>query len=66
MATTPQTAYEPTEGAPSDLQEKARRHLWMHFTRRVVVFPDPDGPSSVKNSPRPISRSTPSTAATSP
>ena len=33
MATTPQTAYEPTEGAPSDLQEKARRHLWMHFTR---------------------------------
>src|SRR3954466_15784353 len=33
MATTPQTAYEPHAGAPSDLQEKARRHLWMHFTR---------------------------------
>jgi adenosylmethionine-8-amino-7-oxononanoate aminotransferase len=33
MATTPQTAYEPNTGAPSDLQEKARRHLWMHFTR---------------------------------
>ena len=33
MATTPQTAYEPHTGAPSDLQEKARRHLWMHFTR---------------------------------
>ena len=33
MATTPQTVYEPHAGAPSDLQEKARRHLWMHFTR---------------------------------
>src|SRR4051812_42730294 len=33
MATTPQYAYEPHAGAPSDLQEKARRHLWMHFTR---------------------------------
>ena len=33
MATTPQTVYEPHPGAPSDLQEKARRHLWMHFTR---------------------------------
>src|SRR3954454_18717070 len=33
MATTPQTAYEPHAGTPSDLQEKARRHLWMHFTR---------------------------------
>ena len=33
MATTPQTVYEPHTGAPSDLQEKARRHLWMHFTR---------------------------------
>ena len=33
MATTPQTVYEPHAGTPSDLQEKARRHLWMHFTR---------------------------------
>jgi adenosylmethionine-8-amino-7-oxononanoate aminotransferase len=33
MATTPQTAYEPKAGAPSELQELARRHLWMHFTR---------------------------------
>jgi adenosylmethionine-8-amino-7-oxononanoate aminotransferase len=33
MATTPQTVYEPHTGASSDLQEKARRHLWMHFTR---------------------------------
>src|SRR5439155_14240520 len=34
--------------------------------RSVVVLPEPDGPSSVKNSPAPIARSTPSTAATSP
>jgi adenosylmethionine-8-amino-7-oxononanoate aminotransferase len=33
MASTPQTAFEPHIGAPSDLQKKARRHLWMHFTR---------------------------------
>jgi adenosylmethionine-8-amino-7-oxononanoate aminotransferase len=33
MATTPQTVFEPETGAPSTLQEKARRHLWMHFTR---------------------------------
>src|SRR3954471_11167585 len=33
MATTPQYAYEPHAGAPSELQEKAREHLWMHFTR---------------------------------
>jgi hypothetical protein len=33
VATTPQTVYEPHAGAASSLQEKARRHLWMHFTR---------------------------------
>jgi adenosylmethionine-8-amino-7-oxononanoate aminotransferase len=33
MATTPQTVTEPEVGAPSALQERARRHLWMHFTR---------------------------------
>jgi adenosylmethionine-8-amino-7-oxononanoate aminotransferase len=33
MATTPQTVYESQPGAPSALQDKARRHLWMHFTR---------------------------------
>ncbi len=32
--------------------------------RSVVVFPEPDGPRSVKNSPAAISRTTPSTAAT--
>ena len=34
--------------------------------RRHVVFPEPDGPSIEKNSPRRTSRFTPSTAATSP
>src|SRR5918998_3504673 len=33
MATTPQYVTEDRTGAPSELQEKARRHLWMHFTR---------------------------------
>jgi adenosylmethionine-8-amino-7-oxononanoate aminotransferase len=32
MATTPQTATEPRPTV-SDLQRKARNHLWMHFTR---------------------------------
>ncbi len=34
--------------------------------RRVVVLPDPDGPSIEKNSPSAMSRSTPETASTSP
>src|SRR5918992_2965592 len=33
MATPPQAVHEPHAGAPSELQDKARRHLWMHFTR---------------------------------
>src|SRR5918992_4703459 len=33
MATTPQAVTDQQSGAPSELQEKARRHLWMHFTR---------------------------------
>src|SRR5256885_10839345 len=36
------------------------------ISRSVVVLPEPDGPSSVKNSPASISRSTWSTATTSP
>src|SRR5689334_19988751 len=36
------------------------------MTRSVVVFPDPDGPSRVKNSPDAISRSRFSIATTSP
>jgi adenosylmethionine-8-amino-7-oxononanoate aminotransferase len=33
MATTPQTVYEEQIGPPSALQEKALKHLWMHFTQ---------------------------------
>src|ERR671932_790407 len=36
------------------------------ITRSVVVLPEPDGPSSVKNSPSPTASETPSTATTSP
>jgi len=36
------------------------------IVRRVVVFPQPEGPTSVTNSPRSISRSTSSTASTPP
>src|SRR5439155_496506 len=36
------------------------------ISRRVVVLPEPEGPSIVKNSPRAMSRSIPSTATTSP
>src|SRR5205814_1476768 len=36
------------------------------ISRSVVVLPEPDGPSSVKNSPSPTRRSTLSTATTSP
>jgi hypothetical protein len=34
--------------------------------RSVVVLPEPEGPSRVKNSPASISRSMPATACTSP
>src|SRR6266576_1679738 len=34
--------------------------------RSIVVLPHPDGPSNEKNSPSPMIRSTPSTAATTP
>src|SRR4051794_22253120 len=34
--------------------------------RRSVVLPHPDGPSSTRNSPSPVTKSTPSTAWTSP
>jgi len=36
------------------------------ITRKVVVFPEPDGPSIVKNSPSAMSRSSRSIATTSP
>ena len=48
MATTPQTAYEPHTGRPSALQEKARRHLWMHFTRMGAYDADHEIPIIVR------------------
>jgi adenosylmethionine-8-amino-7-oxononanoate aminotransferase len=49
MATTPQTAFEP-EAKPSSskLQETARRHLWMHFTRMGAYDEEHEIPILVK------------------
>ena len=55
-----ETSLPPSSTMPSSGRSKPA------ITRSVVVLPEPDGPSIVKNSPRPISRSTPSTAVTSP
>src|SRR5215212_10614768 len=48
MATTPQTVFEPSSGSASDLQEKARRHLWMHFTRMGAYDPEHEIPIIVR------------------
>jgi adenosylmethionine-8-amino-7-oxononanoate aminotransferase len=48
LATTPQTAFEPEAGAPSTLQERARRHLWMHFTRMGAYDEEHDIPILVR------------------
>ncbi len=48
MATTPQTAFEPTAKAPGRLQELARRHLWMHFTRMGAYDEDHEIPILVR------------------
>jgi adenosylmethionine-8-amino-7-oxononanoate aminotransferase len=48
MATTPQAVEQPHAGAPSDLQEKARRHLWMHFTRMGAYDDDHEIPILVR------------------
>src|SRR5438093_9395329 len=48
MATTPQTAFEPEAKAPSRLQELARRHLWMHFTRMGAYDDDHEIPILVR------------------
>ena len=42
-ATTPQTAPEPSADATTDLQELAKRHLWMHFTP-MGAYADGDVP----------------------
>ena len=56
----PETSAPPSSILPSSGRSKPA------IMRSVVVLPEPDGPSIVKNSPRAMSRSTPSTAATSP
>jgi adenosylmethionine-8-amino-7-oxononanoate aminotransferase len=47
MATTPQTAFEPT-AKDTRLQELARRHLWMHFTRMGAYDEEHDVPILVR------------------
>ncbi|MGI8585836.1 MAG: aspartate aminotransferase family protein [Thermoleophilaceae bacterium] len=47
MATTPQTATR-TEPTQSPLQELARRHLWMHFTRMGAYDEDHEIPILVR------------------
>ena len=48
MATTPQTATQQESGPPSDLQQRARRHLWMHFTRMGAYDDDHEIPILVR------------------
>src|SRR4029079_8408049 len=47
MATKLETATPPAGGAQSDLQELAKKHLWMHFTR-MGAFEDHDVPIIVR------------------
>ena len=47
MATTPQTVTQPPEGGESSLQELAKRHLWMHFTR-MSAYDDAEVPILVR------------------
>ncbi|MEJ7790337.1 MAG: aminotransferase class III-fold pyridoxal phosphate-dependent enzyme, partial [Thermoleophilaceae bacterium] len=46
-ATTPQYVQQPAEGEQSSLQEQAKRHLWMHFTR-MSAYEDAEVPILVK------------------
>jgi len=47
MAASPQTE-APARTPGSDLQERARRHLWMHFTRMGAYGPDQEMPIIVR------------------
>ncbi|HWH45345.1 MAG TPA: aspartate aminotransferase family protein [Thermoleophilaceae bacterium] len=47
MATTPQAPTQPQAGSESRLQELARRHLWMHFTR-MGAYGDAEVPIIVR------------------
>jgi adenosylmethionine-8-amino-7-oxononanoate aminotransferase len=47
VATTPQYVKQDKEGAESSLQEQAKRHLWMHFTR-MSAYEDAEVPILVR------------------
>jgi adenosylmethionine-8-amino-7-oxononanoate aminotransferase len=47
MATTPQYVTQEPEGGESSLQELAKRHLWMHFTR-MSAYTDAEVPILVR------------------
>jgi len=47
MATTPQYVTQAPEGGASSLQEMAKRHLWMHFTR-MSAYEDAEVPILVR------------------
>ena len=47
MAVTPQTATQPPEPGTSSLQDLAKRHLWMHFTR-MGTYEDAEVPVLVR------------------
>src|ERR687893_195890 len=47
MAVTPQTATQPPEPGTSTLQDLAKRHLWMHFTR-MGAYEDAEMPILVR------------------
>jgi adenosylmethionine-8-amino-7-oxononanoate aminotransferase len=47
MAVTPQTATQPPEPGTSTLQELAKRHLWMHFSR-MGAYEDAEIPILVR------------------
>ena len=47
MATTPQYVTQQHEGSESSLQELAKRHLWMHFTR-MSTYADSEVPILVR------------------
>jgi len=47
-AATPGTEAPPAAAKGADLQELARRHLWMHFTRMGSFGPDHEVPMIVR------------------
>jgi adenosylmethionine-8-amino-7-oxononanoate aminotransferase len=48
LATTPQAVTDTKGGSSSELQEKARRNLWMHFTRMMGAYADHEVPVLVR------------------